>query len=88
MQNEVYPDGNIWLMTRNTDVISWWELGERYRFRSWLCRDEAWVHWSRLNHLGRTTGWEKGGSRVKPHTTPTFEEQEVEPVKKKKKMNH
>jgi len=41
MQTEVYPDGNIWSITRNTDVTSWWELGERYRFRSWLCRNEA-----------------------------------------------
>lgn len=51
--------GYIWSLTRNTDATSWWELVERYRFRSWLCRDEAQVRWSRLNHLGRTTWWEK-----------------------------
>lgn len=80
-QTRRYAGRNIWLTIRNRDVEPRREPGKRHRFRSWLCRDDALVYWSRLDHLSRIAGREKS-PRMKPHRTPAFEEQVAEPVKK------
>lgn len=80
-QTRRHAGGNIWLTIRNRDVEPRREPGKRHRFRSWLCRDDALVYWSRLDHLSRIAGREKS-PRMKPHRTPAFEEQVGEPAKK------
>lgn len=77
-----HAGGNIWSTIRNRDLEPRRKPGKTHRFRSWLCRGDALVHWSRLAHLSRIAGREKS-PRMEPQTTPAFEEQVAEPVKKK-----